>query len=517
MKTNRIIIVGAGAGGLAAAIDLARLGCDVTVLERQATPGGKMRHVHAGGSAIDAGPTVFTMRWIFDGLFNDAGTSLDAHLNLTSAGLLARHAWRAGGRLDLFADVEQSADAIADFAGAREAEGYRAFCNRSADIYRTLVAPFIAMERPSSPLDLTMRVGLRKLDALWRTAPLKTLWSAIGENFADPRLRQLFGRYATYVGSSPMLAPATLMLIAHVEQKGVWLVEGGMHAVAKAMQSVAESKGALFRFDADVARISSSNGRVDGVELTNGERLDADIVLFNGDHAALAELPIGKHLATGLTAPSREQRSLSALTWCINAPTSGFPLAYHNVFFAENYQAEFDAIFRDRAITAAPTVYICAQDRRDGTNVAAGRAERLLVLINAPADGDISGLPDKERADLARRTFALLSSCGLDIDMDQGSFVLTSPAEFHDLFPATGGGLYGRANHGTNATFERPGATTRVPGLYLAGGSVHPGAGVPMATMSGRLAAGRILEDLIAARDHRRPRLPVGIPADPNP
>jgi 1-hydroxycarotenoid 3,4-desaturase len=204
----------------------------VTVLERQPRVGGKMRQLApAGAAGIDAGPTVFTMRWIFEALFADAGRRLEDALDLVPADILARHAWRAGGRLDLFADVERSADAIADFAGPAEAQGYRDFVARSADMHRTLVGSFIAAERPS-PLDLVRRVG--RLDALWRTQPWRTLWGALGQHFRDPRLRQLFARYATYTGCSPFLAPATLMLVAHVEQDGVWLVRGGMVRVAGA-------------------------------------------------------------------------------------------------------------------------------------------------------------------------------------------------------------------------------------------------------------------------------------------
>ena len=243
MARQRIAVVGAGMGGLAAAVDLARAGLDVTVYERAAHPGGKMREVMAGTAAIDGGPTVFTMRWVFEGLFADAGAVLADRLDLQPANVLARHAWRAGGRLDLFADIDRSADAIGDFAGAEEARGYRAFCARSAGIYRTLVRPFIAAEQPSQA-GLVQRVGLANLSALWRLAPFSTLWSALGDHFRDPRLRQLFGRYATYCGCSPWLAPATLMLVAHVEQDGVWLVRGGMARVAQALQALAERQGA---------------------------------------------------------------------------------------------------------------------------------------------------------------------------------------------------------------------------------------------------------------------------------
>ncbi len=469
----KVLVVGAGVGGLTAAADLARRGCDVTVLERAASHGGKMRHV----LGMDAGPTVFTMRWIFEALFADAGETLSDHLTIHATDILARHAWRAGGRLDLFADIDRSADAIGVFAGARDAQGYRDFCARAAAIYRTLEQPFIAAQRPSA-FGLLRGAGI---GPMWRTAPFRSMWSALGDHFSDPRLRQLFGRYATYVGSSPWFAPATLMLVTHVEREGVWLVQGGMRAVADALRGLAERQGARFRFDADVTRIIAEGGRATGAELADGERIAADAVLFNGDAAALAAL--------GAPPPPPAQRSLSAITWCISAPTRGFELAHHNVFFAEDYAEEFRAIFGRGAITAVPTLYLCAQDRGHGSP-APGTPERLLLLINAPPNGDRAAL---DPAAFQPRVEALLRACGLEIG--EGDRIATGPAGFHALFPATGGALYGQASHGATSTLRRSGAASRLPGLYLAGGSVHPGPGVPMAAMSGRLAADRVLRD----------------------
>lgn len=504
-RTERVVVVGAGMGGLAAAVDLARQGVDVTVCERASVPGGKMREIDVAGAKVAAGPTVFTMRWIFEALFADAGAAMDNYMDAVPAETLARHAWRGGGRLDLFADVERSADAIGDFAGAKDAAGFRTFCDRSADIFRTLRHSFIAAERPN-PVSLVARVGLGNLDAMLRTEPFKTMWTALGEHFEDPRLRQLFGRYATYVGSSPWLTPATLMLVAHVEQDGVWLVRGGICRVAEGLQRLAEDQGARFRFRAPVAEIRVENGRTAGVVLDDGERIDADAVVFNGDVSALAQGLLGGGVRRAATATKRRQRGLSAITWCLRAKTAGFPLVHHNVFFAEDYAREFEAVFRDRTVCAAPTVYICAQDRGEA---AAGPVptdgERLMLLVNAPADGDLHDFADF-MPEVERRTFDLLDRCGLAIERRDEATAVTTPHVFDRIFPATGGALYGRASHGSMASFKRAGARTRVPGLYAAGGSVHPGAGVPMATMSGRLAAGRLLADLARTRGTARPQ-----------
>jgi 1-hydroxycarotenoid 3,4-desaturase len=492
-ERDSVIVVGAGMGGLSAAADLARRGAKVTLLERMAYPGGKLRQVEARGLGVDAGPTVFTMRWIFEGLFEDCGQRLSDALSLEPMSLLARHAWRAGGRLDLFAEEDRSAEAIAAFAGAKEAAGYRAFCARAREVYLTLRDSYIAAQRPS-PLDLTLRVGAHRLGALWRLRPFDRLMPALGAYFEDPRLRQLFGRYATYCGSSPYLAPATLMLVAHVEQDWVWRVEGGIRKVAEALAALAVSQGAELRYGASVERLLVEGGRVTGVELAGGERLIAGSVVFNGDVSALGQGLLGEELRRAAPVTPPPARSLSAVTWCLNTKTRGFPLAHHNVFFAEDYEREFAEIFQRRGITDAPTVYLCAQDRGEGLADPGDAPERLLLLINAPADGDSAPMDEALMAELWGRTERLLSRCGLELEGGPESGVATGPAGFDALFPGTGGAFYGRANHGAFGSFQRLGAASRLPGLYLAGGSVHPGPGIPMAAMSGRLAAARIFE-----------------------
>ena len=269
-------------GGLAAAADLARQGRSVTVLERASVAGGKLRSVAVNGQPIDAGPTVFTMHEVFAQLFRDCGQRFEDHLALERADILARHAWSSGGVLDLHADVQRSASAIREFAGEREAQGYLDLCERSARVYIALRDSFMSVARPS-PAQLVARLGGQGLAAMWRTPPWQSLWQALGSHFHDPRLRQLFGRYATYVGSSPLAAPATLMLIAHVEQTGVWLVQGGMRRVAQALETLGRSLGAEYRYDTPVRRILTRNDRVHGVELASGETIEADAVIFNGD------------------------------------------------------------------------------------------------------------------------------------------------------------------------------------------------------------------------------------------
>ena len=498
MNATRVVVVGAGIGGLSAALLLAAKGCDVTVVERAATPGGKARHVHVGGRAVDGGPTVFTMRWVFEELLANAGFDPTAELALTELGLLARHAWDAGGRLDLFTDTERSADAITALSGAAEADRFRAFCRRSARVYDALERRFMAGPRPSLP-GLIWRSGLAGLPGLLATSPFVSLWKALGEHFHDPRLQQLFGRYATYCGSSPWLSPSTLMLIAHAEKLGVWSVEGGMHGLARVLERCAAARGARFVYGHAVQRLETRHARANAVVLDDGQVITADAIVWNGDTQPIADGRLGEDLRGAVPSRPRAMRSLSALTWCMAARATGFPLTRHTVFFSRDYAAEFDDILARRQLPGAPTVYVCAQDRGDLGHAPAG-AEGLLVLVNAPADGDRGAPEASALAACEEATFGVLARCGLDIERDPATTVLTTPAGFEALFPGSGGGLYGSASHGWQSSFTRPGSRSGLAGLYLAGGSVHPGAGVPMVSLSGRLAAEALLADRDACR-----------------
>lgn len=509
MRSKRVVVIGAGVAGLVAAVELARRGIEVVVVERADSPGGKLREIEIGGVRIDAGPTVFTMRWVLDEIFADAHASLADYLALRPVETLARHAWSARERLDLYAEIERSAAAIGEFAGAAQGQRYRDFCERVRRIYDSLERPFLRSARPT-PLSLVREAGFSGLGSLWRIEPFATMWEALGEYFQDPRLRQLFGRYATYCGSSPFLAPATLMLVAHVERDGVWLVEGGMYRIAEALASLARQRGATLRCAAEAREIVIGGGKVTGVRLATGEEIEAEAVVANADPAALAIGRLGSAVTRAAVPLPHQARSLSALTWTLLARAEGFPLLRHNVFFSGDYAGEFDDIFSHARLPSAPTVYICAQDRGNCDELRSAGEERLLLIVNAPPTGDHHTFTRSEIERCEQQTFGLLERCGLRVDRRPETSVVTTPADFERLFPGTGGALYGQASHGWRASFRRPGARTRIPGLYLAGGATHPGPGVPMAAISGRLAAASLLKDLASTSRFRRPAMPGG-------
>ncbi len=496
-RARHTIVIGAGVGGLTAAIDLALSGYRVSLFETHKVPGGKIHQVNIEGHRMDAGPTVFTLRPVFDDLYARAGARFEEEVDLREGDVLARHSWIDSDSLDLYADIDRSCDAIAALAGAREADNYRRFANRTAEVFDTLDYTYMRAPLPS-PLSLALAAAPKGFKRLWQTAPYTSLWRSLTRQFDDPRLRQLFGRYATYCGSSPFDAPATLALIAHAERAGVWTLSGGMQALATSLAGLAERLNCECHYGETVTSLRVQNGRATGVVLKDGRLIEADAVVFNGDIQALQSGLLGESAKHATVA--RPAAALSAVTRCQLADVQGFDLSHHTVFFNDNYRAEFDALFKRQVLPDEPTLYICAQDR--STDSATTRSdkqttgpERIFCLSNAPA----RSLDDDDVAQAQRAMTSMLQRHGLTLT-EHAPAVTTQPADFGQRFPASQGALYGRPTHGPLGSFRRPGSRSKLAGLYLAGGTVHPGAGVPMAATSGRLAASCVHSDLIAGR-----------------
>ncbi len=493
-----IIVIGAGIGGLSAALRLAHAGCAVTVLEQHAAPGGKMRTVPTLAGPVDAGPTVLTLKPVFDRLFADVGLVLDEHVTLRPLQTLARHLWSDGCRLDLMADPDDSAARIAQAFGAKSVDDFRRYSARAARLMAAFEDPMMHDPAPSQAR-LIARV-LRQPALLADMAPHQTLARLAATSFRDPRLAQLFSRYATYVGGDPAASPALLSLIWAAEARGVWTVDGGLHSLAATIARLAGDKGAQFRYDTPARRIVRQNGRVSGVD-TDAGFIAADIVLFNGDPQALHQGLLGPAPRATVTPASVFPRSLSAHVASFAAVPSGVELAHHTVFFADDAGAEFAAIAKGEVPQDA-TLYLCAQDH---AAVAVDALQRFEIIRNA-APLATSALP--KDFPCQSLMFDRLRQFGLTFS--PGPVTVTGPDTFATLFPGSSGSLYGRSPQGLTAALKRPRARTPMPGLYLCGGGTHPGAGVPMATLSGQHAAAAILTDLISTSTSRRTAMPGG-------
>ncbi|WP_308916260.1 1-hydroxycarotenoid 3,4-desaturase CrtD [Jannaschia sp. LMIT008] len=491
---TRIVVIGAGIGGLTAAMRLAHAGLDVTVLDAAEAPGGKMRTVPSAAGPVDAGPTVLTLRDYFAGAFDASGASLEAEVSLTPLDTLARHHWNDGSPLDLHPDADRSRDAIGLWAGAGAARDFARFDATARALFDAFEGPMMRAVDPA-PLRAAWRSAVRPA-TLPPLRPGLSLAALLRARFRDRRLQQLFGRYATYVGGDPRQSPAVLSVIWHAESRGVWAVEGGMHALAHAMRRVAERAGAAFRFGTKAGRIVLRDGRVTGV-LTDGGEVPADVVVHNGDPNALRTGLLGDAVAGAALDRGTQPRSLSAFVWSFAARAAQPPGQRHSVFFARDPEAEFEDIARGR-LPRDPTLYVHAQDHGHPP----GARARYEIIVNGPPRRGTT--PDPEEATQCQRiTFDMLDRMGLRFAERPDPTALTAPEDFGRMFPGSMGSLYGRSPHGTLAPFHRPRARTKVPGLYQCGGGIHPGPGIPMASLSGQHAAAAIMRDRASTRRFR--------------
>ncbi len=496
-RSGPIVVVGAGIGGLCAALPLVHAGHDVTVVDTHDWVGGKMRRLQSDAGPVDAGPTVLTLRAVFDALFASVGERLDDHVTLHRQDVLARHWWPESGPLDLHADPARSAEAIGAFAGPRAQTQFEAFCARTESLFEAFRAPMMEAAEPDT-LALA-RLVMQRPSLARAMAPLSSLSALLSRSFSDPRLRQLFGRYATYVGGSPDRSPALLSLIWQAEAGGVWVVEGGMQKLARAIAAMITARGGRLLLGTHVSRILSDSDGVTGVALDGGRILPASRVVFNGDPRALALGLLGDPMRNIAPAQATRPRSLSAQVWAFGSTPKGPDLTHHNVFFCQDPKADFRAL--DRGSTAEDTtLYICAEDR--GMAQPPPDMERFEIILNAPPLTR-RPTPDKEYETCHQRTFPTLARFGLTFSPEPGRAALTTPERFDALFPGSAGSLYGQSPHGMLAALTRPRARTILPGLTLCGGGCHPGAGVPMAALSGRHAAAEILTARISTSTSR--------------
>lgn len=490
-EQSPILIVGAGIGGLSAAIRLAAAGRRVIVLEQNPSVGGKMGQVTADGFRWDTGPSVITMRHVFEDLFTAAGRKLDDYLTLLPVDPLTRYFYPDGVVLDASRDLPFMAAQI-EALDPRDVAGYLRYLAYASELHR-ITGPVFIYGPPPSPLDFA-RVSVRDMV---KVDPLRNMGMAIRSFVRSPHLRQLLGRFATYVGGSPFAAPATLNVIAHVEMTGgVWYPQGGIYAIAAALRRLAEELGVEMRTDAGVKRITvdENTGHVTGVNLADGSHLDAQQVIANVDVTTV----YGGLLADSAVSPAKVRRtrgmepSCSGFILLLGVEGEHPELAHHNIFFSSDYPKEFREIFKMGLPPTEPTVYVAITSKSDPDHAPPG-CENWFVLVNAPALGPEWDWSTQAPA-YRDRVLAVLADFGYDVRGRMRSERMLTPLDLERLTGTHRGALYGQSPNSRWSAFRRPPNRSKdIPGLYFAGGATHPGGGVPMVTLSGKVAAEMVL------------------------
>ncbi|WP_409332701.1 phytoene desaturase family protein [Trujillonella humicola] len=495
----RVAVVGAGLGGLAAAARLAALGHDVTVLEQGPTVGGKLGWYARDGHAFDTGPSLVTLPQVYRDLFAATGAPLEESVDLVRLDPAVAYRFADGTHLALPGAAEAVPAALDDALGEGAGAQWAGLMTRAARMWEVTEQPFLR-----SPL-----AGAATLARLARSgrdvatvAPWRTLRGLGRGHLRSPALRTLLDRYATYSGSDPRRAPGVLATVPYAEQAyGSWYVRGGLHRLALAVADRAAERGARLRTGAPVERVLVEGGRTAGVRLAGGESVRADVVVSGADATALYRdlLPPSPAARRVQRALARSTPSLSGfvLLLALRGRTPG--LAHHTVLFPDDYDAEFDAVFgvgRHRGSPRPvddPTVYASVPD--DPATRPDDDSESWFVLVNAPrhdpaagVDWNSPGLADR----YADRVLAVMAARGLDVRDRVRWRVVRTPADLARETGSVGGSIYGTSSNGARAAFLRPGNAGPVPGLFLVGGSAHPGGGLPLVTLSAEIVAGLV-------------------------
>lgn len=480
----KAVVIGGGLSGLAAALRLRRRGWSVALCDNGPAPGGKMNRWCAEGFFFDTGPTLLTMPEALRRLFADLGERIEDHLQIRPLDPHAEYVFPGGSRVAVPAGWNDWLRAASEIAPG-DAEGLRRLHEVGRRIYVISSETFFRHH----PLAATSLPSWRTL----RELPLRYAWGnyarVVSRLLGDERLRRIYLRYPTYVGSSPYRCPATLLVIPFLEHHtGVWFVRGGMYRIVEALTRLAERMGVQMRTGEQATAIEHEHGRVRAVELGDGVRLATDVIVYTGDSATLPLLLGGRVRATAAS------RSLSGLVLLLGLKEKLAGLHRHTVFFSENYYEEFEDLFARRRFPRDPTVYMHAPD---DPALAPGGGQALYVMANAPGD-PAACWDDSAARQAAEAVFERLERSGLrGLRQRIAVMDLWHPGRMAARFLAPGGAIYGDNAHGWRRAFLRPpNRVWRIRGLYCAGGSFHPGGGVPMVLLSAEIAVRLIEQDL---------------------
>jgi phytoene desaturase len=484
----KIVVIGAGMGGMTAAARLSRGGHEVDLYEASDQVGGKCRTEWIGKIAFDTGPSLLTLPAVYKDFFQRTGKPMGLVCPIESVNPSFNYLFADGSSVK-FANLsrKETLDSITQNFGVESSAQWDRIMKRAERMWDVSRGPFIESEL-KSPISLLKRLTL--LHDLKIIAPWKTLRKHSDEILKDLRLRFIMDRYATYSGSDPRKAPAVLSTIAFVEESfGAWHVKGGLGNLAAAVHQRALDVGVKFHLNSPVASIQTEGKKVSGVLLSDGTFVPADAVVANAD----ASLVYNKLIKGHRRALKKARKNIAKA----DVSVAGFSLLlgmrkdpaqildHHTILFPKNYDAEFDAIFIDGMPVENPTIYICAP--HDESMSKDDNLEGWFVLVNAPSHGQFDWNNEEFSRNYANKIIDQIEARGISVRERLESLTIRTPADLEAAVMAPGGAIYGTSSNGARAAFLRAKNRSPIKGLYLVGGSAHPGGGLPLVGISADL------------------------------
>ncbi|SDE55474.1 phytoene desaturase [Mucilaginibacter pineti] len=486
MPPKKALIVGSGIAGIATAIHLAVKGYAVEVFEANAGPGGKLTQFEQEGYRFDAGPSLFTMPQYVDELFKLAGKTPADFFRYQKLDVVCQYFYEDGTTLTAYADADKFAAEVNRVTG-EPMEAIKKYQAKSRDIYSITNHVFLEQSLHRLKTYLSWDT-LRSVLKLPRIDALRTMHKANEDFFKDDRMVQFYDRYATYNGSNPYTAPATLNVIPHLEQHyGAYFPEGGMYSITNSLVKLATSLGVIFHYNSPVDEVVLKDLRVEGLNVKGGF-IPGDLVISNMDVWFTYHKLLKAHPSLFPKKILSQERSSSALIfyWGIKKP---FPeLDLHNIFFGTDYKAEFDHIWKEKDIYHDPTIYLNISSKYK-TDDAPEDCENWFTMINVPAN---TGQNWDELIATARENILkkLTRILGDDIEELIVCESILDPRSIESRTSSYQGSLYGTSSNSQFAAFLRhANRSSKIKNLYFCGGSVHPGGGIPLCLLSAKIVS----------------------------
>lgn len=491
LTSKSVIVIGAGIGGIATAAHLAQHGLHVTVVEKNARPGGRCDRFSREGHQFDAGPTLFVMPLVYEAEFAALGTAMHELLDLQRVDPTYHLFFDDGSQLALTSDMKCMQEQLEHFEPG-SFQGLLSYLQEGHRHYHLAMERLVNRDfRRASEF-----FSLRNLPLLWGINPLARHYAHMSAYFDDPRLKAAFTFQDVYMGLSPFNAPATFSLMPYSElAHGVWYPHGGMYQVVTALMTIARDAGVEFEFDTAVSEITVNGTQAKGVVLDDGRFLAADIIVANADLPYVYQnlLPTNK-MAKRL---AHKQYSCSTISFFWGIDKTYPSLAPHTLFLADDYRGNFDSIINDLALPQDPSLYIHVPTRLDAS-LAPPDQDSIIAIVPVGHMGEANDQDWRTIRDRARQeVFTRLARLGITDLADHLKFEVNyTPPSWHKRYNLVKGATHGLGHTLTQLGYMRPhNQHAQYHNLYFVGASTHPGTGVPTAFISGRLAAQRILED----------------------